>query len=704
MAELIDLCYKIFSEENNKIENIILEYSYTHKILLIFTDLFFYVIDNSKTTPNLKSKIKFNLAIKFISLHPKSQNQLIIITKEDFVFLIEDLKEFSKPEQIQKLNLNLKNIISIKFSNFDNFFGILYDKNKFNLYYLNHQNEELMLSEKLDTNYIDFSFCPQFSLGFDMFMIFFMTKNGELNMYGPFFPKEFSVKKEFFFNMNNFLLYKLNTMKNNDLDYQKYAISLAIVNDLKNSLINESKDDYIIKISEKIQRINATFKKRNIFVNNNFLTNINIMDILYKQIYILDKRPLTVLRISENNNIDIIILSDEIFPELANIGNIVSNNDIKINNYLIEFIQLNNNNNRNCKKDLIKIIQYENQELFIKTNDSLFLVQIPYLNELKKAVEENIMFIPNKIRKTSITKLFKWNKEIYKLNIKNKIIEIKNILIIPELRLLYIFGILKEKIEEFGRGIKEIRTIIIKKSSFKNTNIINNLTKFKDIFKPKKSNDLGDDIDYIKLNEIDVVKNEVKNMRINLDKKLLEDSNDSNQFEQQLNDDLKYLFKIYINLLQNNDEFFLNEINIMKKIYNDLSNSKIKKSIDDTNKKIIALKTLKEKINKNNELISQKINSINEKINKYELTDEETENYLKILIKYQKEMNNKLYDIEKRIKFCYESLNKNYSYKDLFPNNDLDFTLIEKSNQKKYLKMEEEINNKSKELFIKLQK
>ena len=167
-----------------------------------------------------------------------------------------------------------------------------------------------------------------------MFMIFFMLKNGELNMYGPFFPPEFSIKKEYFFNMNNFLLYKLNTMKNNEFDYQKYAISLAIINDLHNSLLNESKDYYTIKISEKVQKVNITFKKRNIFINNNFLTNnSNIMDINYKQIYILEKRPLTILRISENNNIDLIILSDEIFPELANVGNIVSNNELKINNY-----------------------------------------------------------------------------------------------------------------------------------------------------------------------------------------------------------------------------------------------------------------------------------------------------------------------------------------------------------------------------------
>ena len=487
------------------------------------------------------SKIKMNFIFKYISLHPKSQNQLIILTKEDFIFLIPDIKTFSKQEQMLKLNIKLKNIISIKFSYFDNVFGILHDNNKFNLYYINSKNEELMLSEELDTNYIDFNFCPQFSLGFDMFMVFFMSKNGELNMYGPCFPEEFSVKKEFFFNMNNFLLYKINTMRNNDLDYQKYVISLAIINDLKDSIINESKDNYKIKISEKIQKVNATFKKRNIFINNNFLSDSNFSENNYKQIYILEKRPLTVLRISENNNIDIIILSDEIFPELANTGNIFLNNEIKINNYFLEFIQLNNN--EKVQKDLIKIIQYENQQLFIKTDDSLFLVQIPYLNELKKAVDDNIMFIPNKIKKTSITKLFKWNKEIKKIKNTNKILEIKDILIIPELRLLYIFGFFNEK-------------IIIKKSNFNSVNIINNLTKFKDIFKPKKENNAVNDIYDIKLNEIDSVKNEVKNVRINLDEKSLEDNNENNSFENNLNEDMKNLFKIYNNLLQNNEELF----------------------------------------------------------------------------------------------------------------------------------------------------
>ena len=702
MAELIDLCNKIFTEEINKIESIKLEYSHKLKILYVFTNNFIYIIDNSKNNPNLILKSKINFEIKSILIHPKSQNQLLIITKKEKILLIPDLKSFSNMSQIREINLKAQNIISAKFSYFDNYLGILYDNNKFNLYFIKSNSEEILLSEELDTNYIDFHFCPQFSLGFDMFMLIFMTQKGDLNMYGPFFPQEFRVKKEYFFNMNNYLLYKLNLVKNNEFEYQKLAISLAIINDLKNSIVEETNDDYLIHISEKIQRLNATFKKREIFINNNFLTNdnTNLLKLDYKQIYILENRPLTVLRISENNSIDIIILSDEILPELASIGNIIDKNDMNINNYLIEFIQLNKE--KNVQNDLLKFLQYENNKLFIKTNDSLYFVQIPYLNDFKKAVEDNIMFIPNKMKKTSINKLLAWN------NNKNKVIKINDILIMPELHKFYIFAIFKEKIIEKKQypieNIKETKKIVIKDMNFKDPLINSDKMKFKDIYKTEQKDNFGMGLYDVKLSENDTIKNKIKNHKININEELLEDKEKKDKFESELNEDMGKMFKIYDNLLENNDKNFFNKIAIMKNIYNNLSNSKIKENIDETNKKILGLKTLKEKILKNNELITKKIDIINEKINKYELTDEATEQYLKILKKYQKDLDDRLRNIETTIKKCDENIAKNYLFMDLFPKNDLGFDLIEKDNQQKYIKIEEEINAKSKELCIKIQK
>ena len=296
------------------------------------------------------------------------------------------------------------------------------------------------------------------------------------------------------------------------------------------------------------------------------------------------------------------------------------------------------------------------------------------------------MFIPNKMRKTSITKLIKWD------NNKNKILNINDILIIPELSKLYIFSLLKEK-------------IIVKDYDYKDIHTVSNIIKYKDILKKGKKENYENDILNTKLNENNAIKNEIKNIKININEKLLEDKkNDNFQFEQRLNNDMKDLYKIYNNLLENNEQIYLSKINIMKNVYNNLSNSKIKENINETNKRILGLKTLKEKILKNNEIINKKIDTIKEKINKYELTDVEAENYLKMLKKYQKELSDKLNEIERRINFCDEYIGKNYTFKDLFPKNDLEFNMIEKENQKNYMKFEEEINNKSKELYIKIQK
>ena len=705
MSEIAEALSKFLSEEN-KLESIKLEYSFISKILIIFTENNIYIIDNSTNIPSLKSKIKSTLNIRYTTIHPQNQNQLLIITKDEFIYLVSDIKSFTSIQQIRIVNLNTKNIISAKFSFFDNFFGILFDDYKFNLYYLNENSEiQNVLSEELDTKYIDFTFIPHFSLGFEIFMILFMTKNGELYMYGPFFPMQFSLKKEYSFNMNNYLLYKLNSMKNNNLEYQKYVISLAIINDLEKSKIKEDKDNYIIQISDKIKRINATFKKREIGINNNFLNNNykeDFINIKYKQIFVLKKRPLTVLRIFENNNMDIIILSEEIFPELAQVGNIISEEEIKKDNFLVEFIQINDNNN--IIKELVNIIQYDNNQIFIRTNDSLFLIQIPYLNDFKTIAEDNIMVFPNKMKKTFIQKIIKWNNDnnMYYMR-KNKVININDILIIPELKKAYIFGILKEKLKNKENQIKEIRKVVIKESKYKDMNEINNSIKFSDIINSKNNKkDYISNVELkLKLQENDFIKNEIKNIKLNIDENLIE--KDAN-FENKLNDNLKTLYQIYRNLLEKNDEIILTKINIMKYIYTQLSKSNIKNNIDDTISRINKLKITKEKILKNNEIIESKIKIINDKIKQYELKDEETDNYLNILKKYQKDLGDKLYEIEKKIKFCYDSINKVYFFKDLFPQNDLEFNLIEKENQKKYLKFEEEINNSSKELFLKIQK
>ena len=678
---------------NNKkgLQNIKIEYSQKLKILIVFSNKKLYLIENITEKPKLKVDfdIKFT-TIKTI-LHPNNENQLLILAEES-IFIINNLKEFSKQEEIQPLKIPLKNIISIKFSFFENCFGILYKDRTF-IYYLYNKNKELEIicEEKyFDIDYIDFNFCPLFSKGFEIFMIFFMTKNGTIHMYGPFFPYEFFLPKEFIFNMENDLLYKIASMEDihNTPENTIYCLSLKVIDDLKKSIQenDDQNNDYII-ISEKMEIFNATFRKREIKILNNFLVNndLSFLDKNYKQIHILNKRPLTILRISEKNDIDSIMLAEEVMPlELAQNGNFTFNVEKSINNFFIEFIQLNNNEEKD--KDKVKIQQYNNEELYIKTNNGLFWVKIPYLNNLKTVSEEKFNDIPNKMNKTTIIKLFKWNNDNNKN--KKKSININDILIIPHFQKLFIFAILKEQLSLTLKIKEKTYTEEIKKSDFSNfQNILSENTEYDNQITEIQS----------KLKENDFIdSSELKSVKIEVEEDVLKDKNID--FESEFNAQMGMIYRAYKDLIQSNEEIYNNKINIMKNIYINLSNSQIKKAIDETIEKIYKLKEKKKDIEKKKEITEKKNETDKGKISEYELNDDEINNYLDTLEKYQNNIGEKLTGIEKNVEFYEKNIEKIFSFTNLFPNFDLNFNLISKDNQVKYLKFEKNVVNNSKKM------
>ena len=725
-VELINLL-----NDKPDIKQIKIEYSSKLKTLAIFTDKKLYIIDNIIEDPKIRVEINIQFNIRKIILHPKNENQLLIYAEES-IFIIPNLKKFSKPEEIQPLKIPNKNIISIKFSYFDNCFGILYKDRTF-IYYLYKEDkklEKICDIKEFDTDYIDFNFCPLFSKGFEIFMVFFMTKNGTINMYGPFFPDEFFIPKEFIFNMENYFIYKLSTMennKNNQEDNTIYCLSLNIIDDLKKSILenipNSDKDNNFIKISDKMKVFNSTFRKKEIKIHNNFLSNkgSEIFEKKYKQIHILNKKPLTLLRISVNNDIDIIMIGEEIMPlELAQTGNFTFNVENCINNFFIEYIKLNNNKNKvnaiNVEdKEKIKIMQYNNEELFIKTQNDLFVIKIPYLNNLKTIAEERLKDIPNKMNRTNIIKLFKWNND--KNQNKKKSININDILIIPDFKKLFIFGILKEKIAKEKNGganlfmrqpkenkeTKENIILKIKEKSYSEEEKNSDLSNFKNILKEKTEYDNQINEIKNKLNENDFINsNDLKRIKLVVDEKILD--NKKINFENEFNNQMNYIYKTYKDLIQNNEEVFIQKIDIMKNIYNELSQSQIKLVIDDTIKQINKLKEMKEDIKKKKEIIEKKIDSVKDKINKYELNDDEINSYLDILQKYQKTVGEKLNSIDKKIDFYKNKIEDIFSYINLFPSFDLDFNLIEKENQEKYLKFAQIIANNSKNMNKALEK
>ena len=66
--------------------------------------------------------------------------------------------------------------------------------------------------------------------------------------------------------------------------------------------------------------------------------------------------------------------------------------------------------------------------------------------------------------------------------------------------------------------------------------------------------------------------------------------------------------------------------------------------------------------------------------------------------KYQNNIGEKLTGIEKNIEFYEKNIEKIFSFTNLFPNFDLNFNLISKDNQVKYLKFEKNVVNNSKKM------
>ena len=702
------------------IKDIKIEYSAKNNILILFSDKTLYVLENINVDPKKRVEIKRKFNLENTILHPNNENQLLIIENQK-IFIIKDLNKFSSEGDIKELTIpNIKNIISIKFSYFDNAFGVLY-KDKSFIYYLlkeNNELEEICNITDLDKDYIDFSFCPLFSKGFEIFMVFFMTLDGGLDMYGPFFPSEFSIAKEFIFNMENYLIYKLGTMSKNKENNQEntiYCLSLNVIDDLKKTIKEDKsdRDNDFIKISDKMRIFNTTFRRREIKIHNNFLVNNNseILNKNYKQIHILNKRPLTILRISDKNDIDMIMLAEEIMPlELAQSGNFTNNMENKINNFFIEFIKLNNKNEK--YNDPIKITQHDNKELYIKTNNSLFLVKIPYLDSLKKIAEEKLKDLPNKMNKISVVKLFKWNNEQNEgsnnQKPKTKSIKVGDILIIPDFKRMFVFGILKEIIiekEPYTKKIekKEVYTLKIKEKEFMRESQQSDLSEFNNILSLKSEYDNQITGIKNKLNKNEFINSKnIRKTKIEVDEDIIKDNND---FEKQFNNEIKFIFEVYKNLIINTDEIFKQKIEIMKSIYNNISQSEIKKVIDETNQKIEKLKKIKEEIEKKNKKIDEKVVSLKEKVNKYELKDDKINNYLDILEKYQNETSQKLNDVNRRIEFLENNIIKILSFTNMFPNNfDLEFNLIEKDNQNKYLDFEQKVISNSKTMSEALKK
>ena len=676
--------FEILNEKENEIaKEYQIEYSKINDVLYIFTGKTIKIISNvQKDEPKIKFQEKCDFKINNLIIHPKNENQLLLLDN-NFIYFIQDLENFSNLNQIKKLEIPNKNITSIKFSYFENCFGILFSDNKFVYYYFNEQNKLEKICEFKDENdkFIDFQFCPIYPKGFEIFMIFFIVEKGNIIMYGPIFPIKFKLSGDYLFNMKSIINYKLSIDIKNSISKDLYALSSVLIQTIDKCIDKKDESINLITINDDLKCINANPKKRQININSNFLDNNSseIFSKSYKQIFILNNLPLTILRISEENTIDLLVCNEEILP--INKSNYFNFNDLEtdnpyynINNYLIESIKLKKEKDKNNTP--IKILQYYNEEFFVITNNSLYLIKIPYLNTFREIYEKNATFFVNKMIKTSVIKILKWDNSKNNSNRNNdkekKYFFIKDFLILnAKYKKIYLFGILQSATDR-----KEKLNLLIEEKDYSKQKL--DLFKLNDILKIKT--DTSRNIENIKnkINENDFIKcEELLNEQINIDENQLKNSNFN--FEDNFESDIKCFVLIYEQLIFDTTKKFDDKINLMQKVFDDLLKSDFKKQIEENIKKLKNLKEKKKMLEEKKEKINEKVEIIIKKIDEFELSDDQTIEYVKILQNYQKDCGCDLKILENEIGNLMEKMKSAVSFLNMFPENiNINSNLIDK--------------------------
>jgi len=416
----------IFKKEENKLMNRELIYNYFNSNLMVFSNInqalyilfpkvqpmtkniiyqFFCVFENSdknveikeyflKFSPRHKKKniknIKYinfresdndeeQFLIKAMDIHSKNENQLCFFSEEKIAF-IKDLNKLliNKNENIidiyisHEINKHDKTFFykKFKFSDFDNYYGILSSDNIFNLYSLNDDLSETTID--LESNVTDFEFGRSSKHNTLLpFSLFFLKESGEILFCNPIFPKILNNDYIIELHKNNlYINQKLeninlkdeqtnfddtflqgydtyNSMhknKPNNQDLFKDKLYLKIIQNLidcneyklkeliiaSDHHLNKGQTKKFIEINDYLNSFNKNLRLQKIYISDkrkslsneeNYLktsSNKYISDKSYfkkyNQILVLPVYPITILRVLENNIIEVITLLDDIKP------------------------------------------------------------------------------------------------------------------------------------------------------------------------------------------------------------------------------------------------------------------------------------------------------------------------------------------------------------------------------------------------------
>jgi hypothetical protein len=415
----------------------------SNKIMKFFFD---QRVKKNSDLIKINQKSEFNFEIKEIILHPINQNQLCMFGEEYLAF-ISDLKNFTKNERgdkfekIQDSNATPINIIhtsllekdftsknpdhkftKFKFSEFDNYFGVVLKDNTFRFYNMNSSITQNFISfnSHPSNHIVDFAFSPLSDFGWQNFSVFFLDKSGGISYVCPIFPEIFEIKETFLTQMNKFhknlriveesnenmmnenILYHL---ENSIVNYEDDGVDAKSFKmgkihkqknlNLKNSKVTIKIDEYLKNFNKKSNLVNLiTIDKRR---SVDLLVLSEGEKISYNQLFIVSSYPLTFLRVSESNLIDIIICHEEITPNRKNLDerhmkNFFSDSlfeensrDKEIGCFLVETIQFKLFEKRTHTG--LKIIRGDIEEntnihCYVNILSNLYKIEFTYLNRI----------------------------------------------------------------------------------------------------------------------------------------------------------------------------------------------------------------------------------------------------------------------------------------------------------------------------------
>ena len=615
--------------------------------LKIFSSLLY---ENNVKIKKLIFQNSLNFNIKRIILHQKNQNQILFLNDSNNIIGIisnisDLLNENTNIISIPTINFNNGKILNLKFSFFDNYFGVLLENNKFLLYNVESQIILFQYSYFKNNNIIDFNFFSH-SLKYsslEYFSVIFMNIKGQFEILSPLIPPYFNIEENKFKEIQKL-------KKGND------KISNIIL-ELENSInINNN--------NQKLIQINCKNLFNNIIINLstqqlkilNLISNYKSDNLIYDGIYILKNTyPYIIIRTS-GNIFDIIILSSEINLTLKNDDNLKrEKNDL----FILESFKIDYNN-----KGKIKFREFENC-LVVNLNNNICILNINYINELYKIIHNQDSFI---------NELFSYKfhsnyNQITKSDNQNNFIiptPYMNNFILISLKENYKIYTLRFNIDNLNNDNlninkeNEIQNLILEKDT-----LINEFSKIKNDFISISNNiNSNKNID-MNLGEIQIEENESENNILN--KINLSYLNVENEIKQ-----ISSFYKLKVDLL-------LNLLKNINSILVNLNNKKenISEQIDSIEKKKQEIKNKFKLIFEKYEMIYNKIeNIIQNKMNK-PIINENTKNILFSKLNELKEKNQELnnnlsiiqnynLNFENIIDFKGIEINKNHISKDLY--------------------------------------